>query len=71
MSRKSPRYDGSKDASMDSNLRRNTNSGDPRLGKVENVKIIGAARNASFGKSQNTSKMSDDSLSFTNRAFND
>ena len=67
VSRKSPRYD-SKDQSMESNLRRNANI-DNR--KVENVKIIGANRNASFGKSQNTSKMSDDSLSFTNRAFND
>ena len=45
LSRKSPRYD-SKDQSMDSNLRRNT---DHR--KVENIKIVGANRNASFGKS--------------------
>jgi len=47
VSRKSPRYD-SKDQSMESNLRRNANI-DNR--KVENVKIIGANRNASFGKS--------------------
>jgi hypothetical protein len=46
VSRKSPRYD-SKDQSMESNLRRNANIDR----KVENVKIIGAARNASFGKS--------------------
>jgi hypothetical protein len=45
ISRKSPRYD-SKDQSMESNLRRNTNER-----KVENVKFIGVARNTSFGKS--------------------
>lgn len=46
LARKSPRYE-SKDQSMDSNVRRNGNIDR----KVENVKIIGAARNASFGKS--------------------
>ena len=39
--------------------------------KVENFKILSAARNQSFKRSQNTSKISDDSVSFTNRAFND
>lgn len=44
--RKSPRYE-MKDQSIEQNMRRNVQIDR----KIENVKIIGAARNASFGKS--------------------